>query len=113
MRPTHVLSGIVVEDIDRAVQWYSDLFGRPADTVAMPTCHEWKLGADVTLQVYENPDLAPGQGSLSLVVDDLDRAISGTRAEFGDVETVPGVVRTAVTDDPDGNRITLVETIGA
>ncbi len=111
MQPTHVLSGIVVSDIEEAVRWYAGLFGRPADNIAMPSCHEWTLGSDVTLQVLQNPELTAGCGSLALVVDDLDRAVADAPSPFGAVEVVPGFVRTAATTDPDGNRITLVESI--
>ena len=109
MRLTHVLSGLVVDDIDRATRWYADLLGRPADSVPMPSCHEWTLGPDVTLQVHQNSDVPAGQGSLALVVDDLDTAIAGTSARFGDVLEVSDFVRTATTTDPDGNHITLVQ----
>lgn len=113
MQPTHVLAGIVVDDIERAVTWYADLFGRQADTVPMPSCHEWKLGTDVTVQVHQNPTARPGHSSIALVVSDLDRALEEVgRAEFGQVQVVPDFVRTATASDPDGNQVTLVESIG-
>lgn len=109
MKLSHVLSGLVVDDIDRATTWYAELLGRPADTVPMPSCHEWTLGADVTLQVHQNSDVPAGQGSLALVVDELDTAINDTPVEFGEISTVSDFVRTATTSDPDGNQITLVQ----
>ena len=111
MKPTHVLSGLVVDDIDRATAWYADLLGRPADNVPMPSCHEWTLGNDVTLQVHQSTDVPAGRGSLALMVDDLDTALAEAPGGFGEIQTVSGFVRTATTSDPDGNRITLVETL--
>jgi predicted enzyme related to lactoylglutathione lyase len=113
MQPTHVLTGVVVGDMDRAVRWYTEFLGRSADTVPMPSCHEWKLGADVTLQVRQDREVPPGQGSFALVVDDLDAAVAAAPSEFTEVTEVPGFVRTATTSDPDGNRITLVESLAS
>lgn len=109
MQPTHVLAGLAVSDIDRATAWYADLLGRPADSVPMPSCHEWKLGTDVTLQVAQNAHVAAGQGQLTLSVTDLDAAVAATSAEFDEISEVSDFVRYSTTRDPDGNAVTLVE----
>ena len=109
MKTTHVLAGIVVDDIEAGTTWWGELFGRPADTVPMPSCHEWRLGADVTVQVHQNPGARAGESSIALVVDDLETALAeAPRDRFGDVEVV-SVARIARASDPEGNQVTLVE----
>ncbi|TCK24471.1 VOC family protein [Pseudonocardia endophytica] len=109
MQPTHVLAGLAVSDIDRAVAWYADLLGRPADSVPMPSCHEWTLGTDVTLQVAQNAHVTAGQGQLTLSVENLEGAMASTAAEFDEITEVSEFVRFATTRDPDGNAVTVVE----
>lgn len=111
MKSTHVLAGVVVGDIDRAAAWYTDVFGRPADRVPMPSCHEWTLGADVTVQVHQNAGAEPGHSSLAVVVGDLERTLEEIegRAGFAEIQTVSEFVRTSTARDPDGNQLTLVE----
>jgi predicted enzyme related to lactoylglutathione lyase len=50
-------------------------------------------------------------GSVAFVVDDLDEALAAAPDGFGPVQTVPDFVRTATTSDPDGNQVTLVQTL--
>ena len=38
----HVLAVVAVSDIDRSEQWYTALFGRPADNNPMPSLVEWQ-----------------------------------------------------------------------
>ena len=110
MRTTRVLAGIVVDDIEGTSRWYGELLGRDADRVPMPSCHEWDLGADVTVQVHQNPGVTAGNSSIALVVEHLEQALTDAgRERFGEVSTVSGFVRTATASDPEGNQVTLVE----
>ncbi|MFY9917896.1 MAG: VOC family protein [Mycobacterium sp.] len=43
MSITHVLAVVPVSDIDRSKQWYTSLFGRPADNNPMPSLVEWQV----------------------------------------------------------------------
>lgn len=78
----------------------------------MPADAEWYVGG-TTLQVVEDPDRA-GRSLLTLMTDDLERWIAALRdrgVPVGEPEaaSVGPYVRL---DDPDGNRITLVQPTG-
>ncbi|WP_367125972.1 VOC family protein [Streptomyces phytohabitans] len=106
-----VLMVAPVRDVETAVTWYERLLGRPADSRPMPSLADWHLTAGGWLQVFEDPDRA-GSTYLNLEVPELDRAVAELAARglvAGPVR--PGGTRTrfASLDDPDGNRITLLE----
>jgi predicted enzyme related to lactoylglutathione lyase/uncharacterized protein YndB with AHSA1/START domain len=109
--PGRILAAVAVADRKAAMPFYETLFGRPADTVPMPSDAEWHVGG-TTLQVVEVPDRA-GRSLLTLVTDDLRGWVPRLRErglEIGEIdETTSDMVRFVQLDDPEGNRITLVE----
>lgn len=108
---THVLAVAPVRAIDTAVGWYERLLGRPVDTRPMPGLADWHIAPYAWLQVFESPEHA-GHTLVNLVVDDLDK----TLADLAGRDITPGPVmpgsqrvRFAAVEDPDGNRVSLIE----
>ncbi|HEX7242705.1 MAG TPA: GNAT family N-acetyltransferase [Longimicrobiaceae bacterium] len=113
MRITRTLTTLYVRDLDRAAPWYERLFGRTFDRVPMPSCREWDTTPGATVQVISKEERA-GETAVALVVEELDGVLAALRAggiEAGAVEEVPGFVRYSLVRDPDGNEVTLVESI--
>ena len=107
--PARVLAAVAVKDRDAALPFYQRLFGRPADLLPMPVDAEWNAGA-TTLQVVQDPERA-GASLVTLAVDDLRAyaaALADRGVEVGDIATADTVTYTRL-DDPEGNRITLVQ----
>jgi uncharacterized protein YndB with AHSA1/START domain len=67
--PRQVLAAVGVADRVAAMPFYETLFGRPADSVPMPSDAEWIVGG-TTLQVVEAPDRA-GRSMVTVITDDL------------------------------------------
>lgn len=106
-----VLMVAPVGDVETAVAWYERLLGRPADTRPMPSLADWHLTAGGWLQVFEDPGRA-GSTLLNLEVPQLDEALAtllGRGLTAGPVQLGGERVRFAALEDPDGNRITLME----
>lgn len=109
--PRRVNAGLPVADVDKAVAWYEQLLGRPVDARPMDGLAEWRLSG-ATVQLVLDGDRAGG-GLLCLTVDDLSAHLAGL-AQRGlrpgeQDDATSDKVRFATIDDPDGNRITLVE----
>lgn len=109
--PTRILAAVAVADRPAAMPFYTALFGRPADSVPMPADAEWAVGC-TTLQVVELPDRA-GRSILTLGTDDLAGWVERLRGQGLPVsevdDTTAGTLLLATVEDPDGNRITLVQ----
>ena len=108
-----LLAVVPVTDHDAATRWYEGLLGRPADQRPMPALADWHVTGTGWLQVFEDPDRA-GTTAVNLAVDSIDAAARELR-ERGirpdePVEASAGV-RLLPVVDPDGNRITLVESL--
>jgi predicted enzyme related to lactoylglutathione lyase len=112
MAITHVLAVAPVRDIERAVAWYERLFGRPADLRPMPGLADWHLADGGWLQVFEDAERA-GATLVNFAVADLDEeteALARRGVRLGPVSLgAGGTARFASVDDPDGNRVTLIE----
>ncbi|MFI7008381.1 VOC family protein [Streptomyces sp. NPDC050145] len=111
MNIARVLMVAPVRDIDAAVAWYERLLGRPADTRPMPSLADWHLTPNGWLQVFQDLGHA-GSTLLDLEVPDLDKALAGLADRgltAGPVRTGGVRTRFAALDDPDGNRVTLLE----
>ncbi|WP_405782891.1 VOC family protein [Streptomyces sp. NBC_00859] len=111
MNIARVLMVAPVRDIGAAAHWYERLLGRPADTRPMPSLADWHLTGGGWLQVFEDPGHA-GSTLLNLEVPDLDEALAGLVERgltAGPVQTGGERARFAALDDPDGNRVTLME----
>lgn len=107
--PARVLAAVAVKERDAALPFYGRLFGRPADVLPMPVDAEWNTGG-TTLQVVQDPERAGGS-LLTLAVDDLRAyvaALADRGVPVGEIEDGGTVLYTRF-DDPEGNRITLVQ----
>lgn len=113
MRTQKVMAGVLVADIDKATDFYTRLFGRPADSVPMPSCHEWHFSDAAWVQVVED-EKRGGSSSLALVVPELAAELGELRErgfDFPLPQTVPDFIRYVTLTDPEGNQITLVESL--
>ena len=106
----HVLAVVQVSDVHRSEQWYTSLFGRPADNNPMPSLVEWQVLPGAWVQVFTDPDRA-GTGLLNFAVDDLEghlAEVSGRGIDPGEIVEANKGVRTCAVADPDGNTITFI-----
>ena len=111
MRITDVLSVMPVADYEASVGWYERLFGRLADNVPMPSCHEWQLTDSGWLQVIDDAEHA-GSSMLTMAVDDIEEEASALAARsvaVVDVRDVNMALRLGTVVDPSGNAITLAQ----
>lgn len=103
-----VLAQAVVTDLDRAVEWYTTVFGKAPDDRPMDGLVEWHFGPSCGVQVWLEPERA-GRSSMVLDDGDLDamaRRLKADGVTHGDIEQVTSsrILRLA---DPDGNRIVI------
>jgi predicted enzyme related to lactoylglutathione lyase len=111
MAITHVFAGVAAADLDSALAWYERLVGRPPDLIPNENEAAWQLAEPGWIYLVADANRA-GKALLTLLVDDLEDHVADLAQRglaTGAIETVPGVVRTAVITDPEGNRITFGE----
>ncbi|MGH2962236.1 MAG: VOC family protein [Microbacterium sp.] len=113
MEVTNVLAGVAVRDFDSALDWCERQLGRPADAIPMENepVAEWRLAPTRWIQLIGDPDRA-GTALLTLAVNDLERQLAVLAERHitpGPISTAPGIVRTTLISDPDGNTITIAE----
>lgn len=108
----NVLAGVAVRDLEAAIPWYVRLIGRKADSQPMPEVAEWKFDRGGWLQVFQDEERA-GASSLTLAVDDLDATLDALQRVGVRVgkKTETTSVRTAILEDPDGNRIVMAQAL--
>ena len=108
----NALASMAVNDIARAIQWYTALFGRGPDTTPMPSLGEWKFSRGGWLQVYQLPERA-GYGSCTLAVSDLEKVAA--HVQHLGIDATRGAespaVKTLMIKDPDGNSIAFAEAL--
>ncbi len=106
-----VLMVAPVGNVETAVAWYEKLLGRPADARPMPSLADWHLSTGGRLSVFEDAGRA-GSTLLNLEVPDLDEALAQLEERgltAGPVQAGGTRTRFAALEDPDGNRVTLLE----
>jgi catechol 2,3-dioxygenase-like lactoylglutathione lyase family enzyme len=105
---TGVLAQSTVSDLDRAVDWYTRLFGRGPDAQPMDGLNEWHFGPAAGIQVWLEPDRA-GRSTTVLASTDLDQAVADLdRAGIEHPPIEPAsTFRIVQLADPDGNRVVL------
>src|SRR5262245_14052846 len=108
----NALASVAVADLNAAVSWYENLFGRPADLRPMPEVAEWRFERGGWLQIYQSPQRA-GAGSFTLAVEDIDEIAADLRNRGLDLgpQTTSPTVKTLMTTDPDGNHIAFAEAL--
>ena len=108
----HTLAGLPVSDMSLAEDWYGKLFGKPADAAPMDSLRDFRMTALATVQIVLDTEHAGG-GLLTLDVANIDNAVAGVQARGLHAQrddSTSDKVRLGMLTDPDGNRITLVET---
>jgi catechol 2,3-dioxygenase-like lactoylglutathione lyase family enzyme len=121
--------GIVVRDPDKALAFYRDVLGLPyLGDLEFPGTHMWRfkaggsvvklLGQDPTPDAANPPGEVPATGLryLSLFVSNIDELVREV-AEFGCTIAIPVTefqpgARFAFVEDPEGNRIELLDVAG-
>jgi glyoxylase I family protein len=106
----HTLAVVPVTDIVRSEQWYTALFGRPADNNPMPSLVEWQVVPGAWVQVFHDPERA-GRTLLNFAVDDLEAHLGAIDARGITADAILDAskgVRTCAVVDPDGNTINLI-----
>lgn len=108
MNVTIVMSQLIVSDLDRSVDFYTQLFGRGPDANPMEKLQEWHFENAGAVQFYEEPERA-GRSGATINVSDLDASVAALD-DLG-IEHEPLVeanyVRVVQLADPDQNRIVL------
>jgi predicted enzyme related to lactoylglutathione lyase len=116
-----VFAGLPVRNLDSAIQWYSQVFGRAPDGRPTPLIADYYLAASQvpengTLQLREDAGRAGG-GLTTINVDDIEvvaRALEALHVSLEtqrfpiEAETVSEVT-VGTFEDPDGNAITVVQ----
>ena len=107
-----------VADLDRSIAFYRDVMGFDLksrnDELRWAKLH---AGIDrVTVGIGEGPDVSgSGTTSMNFGVADVDiarRTLESKGVHFhGETTTIPGVVKLADLQDPDGNRIRLAQAL--
>jgi glyoxylase I family protein len=112
MSVNRVLAGVAVADVDAALPWYQQLFGRPPDATPMGGLAEWHFRSGGVVQLVGSGERAGGS-LLTLDFDDLQHELDSMRErglDLGPVDdTTSDKVLIAATADPEGNAITLVQ----
>ncbi|MEP6606106.1 MAG: VOC family protein [Nitrosospira sp.] len=107
----NALASVAVNDLNLAIKWYEELFGKPADSRPMPELAEWKFERGGWLQVYQLPERA-GCGSFTLAVSSMDELVAGLKKLGITEESSSGEkVKILMITDPDGNHIAFAEVI--
>ena len=84
--------------------WEQRFFGRPPDLV--PNDHEacWQVAESCWLYVIGDAERA-GKGLATLLVDDFDAWVARLGDLVGEIDTMPGGIRTTHVRDPEGNTV--------
>lgn len=108
----NALASLAVSDLKSSIEWYEQLFGRPADSVPMSEVAEWKFERGGWLQVYQSKNNT-GTGSVTLAVDNVEQQIAALKK----LDIDPGQemggdkVKIIMIKDPDGNSIAFAEAL--
>jgi hypothetical protein len=108
-----LFAGVPVVEFGAAVQWFSDLFGRPADIVVHDHEVMWRIAEAAWLYVLEQPTHA-GHAIVAIAVPDLSAttaAIAQRGIEVAHREVI-AAGRKATFIDPEGNAVTFIEVVG-
>ena len=104
---TDLFAGVGVSDFERAVAWFENLLGEPAEFVATDTEHVWNVNEHGWIYVVLRPERA-GRAMVTVFLDDLDRFVESAASrgiEPDHRETYENGVRKVIYRDPDDNEI--------
>ena len=109
MTITNAFAGLAVQDLERSTAWYETLLGKGRRP--MPEIVEWQFAGGGGLQLYRGPERA-GQGSCTMIVDDIDEVAERLRSSGLAADAQPvhhDAVDTVMVKDPDGNSIAFAK----
>jgi predicted enzyme related to lactoylglutathione lyase len=108
---TVVYVGVTVRDYPAAVDWYSRLFGRPADLEPFDVEVMWRLTDGSLFFVLHDPDKARPRLTTIGVADVVAAVaeIAGRGIQADPVEDLGASGRQAVFHDGEGNAISLIQ----
>lgn len=99
-----------VAEMQRSIDWYTRLVGRPPDDRPMDGLVQWRVGDSIGLQLVLDAERA-GRSLITIVTPGMAQArreLAAAALELGpDVQGDFGVI--AQISDPDGNEVTLAE----
>ena len=102
-----------VRDLDAATAFFTKLMGREPDDRPMDTLVQWRPLPHAGIQLFAAGDDAgePGQGTMTLVVPDMDATKQALATQGIDIGALQqgDFGRIARFKDPDGNDIVLAE----
>ena len=106
-----LFASVPVADLNGALPWYRQLFGRAPDIV--PNDHEamWRVAGNGWLYVIEDVERA-GRTVVTISVSDLDQFVTDLAdrgISAGAIEAIGDAGRKADATDPDGNVIRWIE----
>jgi catechol 2,3-dioxygenase-like lactoylglutathione lyase family enzyme len=111
-----LFAGVAVEDYWRAIDWYERLFGRSPDVVVREGDEAmWRVSDDGWIYVVRDAGRS-GNALVTILVPDLDEYLTVLAARGVDkpeIETEPGKYRKAAFEDPEGNTITIGQSLSA
>lgn len=100
-----------MRDLARGCDWYTRLFGREPDAVPNEREVMWRVADGGWLYVVQDDGRA-GNSLVTIAVSNLESAVTEVatrKITFGPIELVGDAGRRAITEDPDGNSLALVE----
>jgi len=108
-----LFASVPVANLQAALDWYAQLFGRAADIVPNDNEVMWCIAGNGWLYVIEDPDRA-GMTVVTISVDDLDQFVAdlanrGIRA--GPIGAVGDAGRKSNLMDADGNVISCIQVV--
>jgi predicted enzyme related to lactoylglutathione lyase len=105
-----LFAGVAVSDVQAVQSWYERFFGRRPDVIAHEQEVLWEAATGWVYVVQD--DARAGRSLLALLVGDLDAEVAALTERgiaVGPAEPQGGGARKAVTIDPDGNNVALIE----
>jgi len=106
-----LFASVPVADLQAAMGWYEQLFGRPADIVPNASEIMWCVAPHGWLYVIEDPERA-GRTVVTISVRDLDQFVADLASRgigAGPIEAVGDAGRKANVMDADGNIISWIQ----
>ena len=106
-----LFASVPVADLQAAMGWYEQLFGRPADIVPNKDEVMWGVSGNGWLYVIEEPQRA-GRTVMTISVSDLDQFVANLKSRgisAGPIEAVGDDGRKTNTVDADGNVISWIQ----
>ena len=106
-----LFASVPVADLQAAMGWYEQLFGRPADIVPNKDEVMWGVSGNGWLYVIEEPQRA-GRTVMTISVSDLDQFVANLKSRgisAGPIEAVGDDGRKTNAVDADGNVISSIQ----